>query len=153
MSTFKAVAIHLGEEDIPWAKISDDFLLKVVYASEREALWITHTRFGPGFSSQKHKHTGAVYQYTVSGAWRYLEHDYIVRAGSFLYEAPGSTHTQSVLADNTEMTETWTQVYGSNLNLDTDDKIEFVVDARSMRNFYLKRCEAQGLPRPNIMTD
>lgn len=153
MSNASAVSLHLGADDLPWAKIAEGFFLKVVYTSPRQGLWITHTRFGPGFSTQTHRHTGPVYQYTVSGAWGYREHDFIVRAGSFLYEPAGSVHTQYVPDDSTEMAETWTQVYGANLNLDAEGKIEFVVDAVSMLAFYLKHCEKQGLPRPNVLTD
>lgn len=153
MSNPSMISLHVGADDLPWAKVSDKFHLKVVYISPRQGLWIVHTRYGPGFSTQKHRHTGPVYQYTVSGKWRYLEHDFIVGPGSFLYEQAGSEHTQLVLPENTGMTETWTQVYGANLNLDAEGKIEYVVDATSMLKFYLKHCEAQGSPRPNVMTD
>jgi hypothetical protein len=31
--------------------------------------------------------------YVIKGAWRYLEHDWVARAGSFVYEPPGEIHT------------------------------------------------------------
>ena len=29
----------------------------------------------------------------IKGAWRYLEHDWVARAGAFVYEPPGEIHT------------------------------------------------------------
>jgi len=41
----------------------------------------------------RHYHPHAVFAYTVSGKWGYLEHDWIAAAGSFVYETPGEGHT------------------------------------------------------------
>jgi quercetin dioxygenase-like cupin family protein len=40
-----------------------------------------------------HKHYGNVVLYTIKGAWRYLEHDWVSRAGDFVYETAGSSHS------------------------------------------------------------
>jgi hypothetical protein len=31
--------------------------------------------------------------YVIKGAWRYLEHDWVAQAGTFVYEPPGEIHT------------------------------------------------------------
>jgi hypothetical protein len=31
--------------------------------------------------------------YVIRGAWRYLEHDWVAKEGSFVYEPPGEIHT------------------------------------------------------------
>lgn len=41
----------------------------------------------------KHIHNAPVYGYVLKGSWRYLEHDWIASAGSFVYEPPGEVHT------------------------------------------------------------
>ena len=41
----------------------------------------------------RHYHPHEVFAYTISGAWSYLEHDWVARAGDFVYESPGSGHT------------------------------------------------------------
>lgn len=41
----------------------------------------------------KHIHNAPVYGYVIKGAWRYLEHDWVARAGMFVYEPPGEVHT------------------------------------------------------------
>ena len=41
----------------------------------------------------RHIHPSWVTGYVIRGAWRYLEHDWVARAGSFVYEPPGEIHT------------------------------------------------------------
>ena len=41
----------------------------------------------------RHYHPQQVFAYTISGKWRYLEHDWIATAGDFVYETPGEAHT------------------------------------------------------------
>ncbi len=145
-------AFHLGEEEIPWVDTGTGVELKLVQADIEAGLWIVRNRFAPGVVVQKHKHTGQVYGYTLTGAWMYAEYDYINRAGSFLYEPAGSEHTLTVPDDNTELTDVWFQIYGSNLNLDADGNVESITDAEGIYAAYMAMCEAQGLPRPNVLT-
>ena len=145
-------AFHLGEEEIPWVDTGTGVELKLVQADIEAGLWIVRNRFTPGVVVQKHKHTGQVYGYTLTGAWMYAEYDYINRAGSFLYEPAGSEHTLTVPDDNTEPTDVWFQIYGSNLNLDADGNVESITDAEGIYAAYMAMCEAQGLPRPNVLT-
>jgi 2,4'-dihydroxyacetophenone dioxygenase len=41
----------------------------------------------------RHYHPHGIFSYTISGKWGYLEHDWTAKAGDFLYEAPGGSHT------------------------------------------------------------
>jgi 2,4'-dihydroxyacetophenone dioxygenase len=41
----------------------------------------------------RHIHPSWVTGYVIKGAWRYLEHDWVANAGSFVYEPPGEIHT------------------------------------------------------------
>jgi len=41
----------------------------------------------------RHIHPSIVVGYVIKGAWRYLEHDWVARQGSFVYEPPGEVHT------------------------------------------------------------
>ena len=145
-------AFHLGEEEIPWVDTGTGVELKLVQADIEAGLWIVRNRFAPGVVVQKHRHTGQVYGYTLTGAWRYAEYDYINRAGSFLYEPAGSEHTLTVPDDNTELTDVWFQIYGSNLNLDADGNVESITDAEGIYTAYMAMCEAKGLDRPNVLT-
>ena len=139
-------AIHRGDDELPWVDIGEGSLLKVLQIKEREGLWVIRNRFQAGYKVQTHKHTGPVYAFTTSGAWKYKESDFVNRAGSFLYEPAGSVHTLIVPDDNTEPTDVFFAIWGANLNLDADGNIESIVDAGGILQAYYMLCEAEGLP-------
>lgn len=143
-------AVHIGAADLPFVEIGNGNKLKVIMVDEGQGLWIVENVFQNGFDVQTHKHTGPVYGYTVAGAWKYKEYDYVNRAGSFLFEPAGSVHTLSCIEPDTHV---WFQMYGSNLNLNLDDDgvIASVSDGAGTLAAYYALCEAQGLPRPNVV--
>lgn len=142
-------AVHVGADELPFVDIGDGSKLKVIMVKEAEGLWILENVFQAGYEVQRHKHTGPVYAYTTSGAWKYKEYGYVNRAGSFLYEPAGSIHTLQVVEDDTHV---WFQMYGANLNLDSDGEVESVSDGASTLAVYLTLCEQAGLPRPHVLT-
>lgn len=146
-------AVHVGEDALPWIPDQYGGAFKLLVAKEREGLWIVRTRFAPGTLVQTHKHTGQVFAYTLSGAWNYLESEYVNRAGSFLFEPAGSIHTLNVPAENTEVTDVWFQIYGANLNLAPDGSVESVTDAASVLSRYQHLCAKAGLSAAAVLTD
>ncbi|CAA0125243.1 Uncharacterised protein [Halioglobus japonicus] len=143
-------AVHLGRDDLPYIDIGDGSKLRVLQVKAKEGLWIVENIFQAGYEVETHKHTGPVWGYTRSGAWKYKEYDYVNRAGSFLYEPAGSMHTLQCIEDDTQV---WFQMYGSNINLDADGNITSVVDGAGTLEFYLAVCAEMGLPRPNVLVD
>ena len=143
-------AVHIGADELPFVDIGDGSKLKVLQVKEAEGLWIVENIFQADYEVQRHKHTGPVYAYTTSGAWKYKEYDYVNRAGSFLYEPAGSVHTLQCIEDNTRV---WFHMYGVNLNLDEDGNVESVADGAGALSFYLAMCEQMGVPRPPVLVD
>jgi quercetin dioxygenase-like cupin family protein len=144
-------AVHIGADELPWADMGNGNKLKVVQVKEREGLWIVQNILQAGFEVQTHRHTGPVWGYTVSGAWKYKEYEYVNRAGSFLYEPAGSVHTLMCVEDDTNV---WFQIYGANLNLDADGNVESVTDGKAVLEGYYALLEAEGIPRPtNVLVD
>jgi hypothetical protein len=80
-----------------------------------------------------------------------LESPEVNVAGSFLFEPAGSQHTLMVPAENEGLTDAWFAIYGANLNLDEEGNVTSVIDAGTVRDGYFMLCEAQGLPRPNVV--
>ena len=142
-------AIHIGADELPFVDIGDGSTLKVIMVDAARELWIIENVFQAGYAVQRHKHTGPVYAYTTSGAWKYKEYDDVNRAGSFLFEPANSVHTLQVVEDDTHV---WFQIYGANLNLDVEGAVESVSDGPSTLAVYLNLCEQAGLPRPNVLT-
>ena len=141
-------AVHIGESDLPFVEIGGGNKLRVLQVKVEEGLWIVENIFQAGFAVQTHRHTGPVWGYTTSGAWKYKEYDYVNRAGSFLYEPAGSVHTLTAVEDDTRV---WFHMYGSNLNLDEDGNIDSVADGPGTLAAYIAMCEAQGFGRPNVI--
>lgn len=143
-------AVHIGRDELPYIDIGDGSQLRVLQVKPKEGLWIVENIFQAGYEVDTHKHTGPVWGYTRSGAWKYKEYDYVNRAGSFLYEPAGSVHTLQCIEDDTQV---WFQMYGSNINLDADGNITSVVDGALTLEFYLGMCEELGLAKPPVLVD
>jgi 2,4'-dihydroxyacetophenone dioxygenase len=141
-------AVHRAAADLPFVEIGGGNKLKVLHVNEREGLWIVENIFMAGFEVQTHRHTGPVWGYTVSGAWKYKEYDYVNRAGSFLWEPAGSVHTLQCVEDNTQV---WFHMYGVNLNLDDEGNVDSVSDGAGALRGYLAMCEAQGFGTPPVI--
>jgi quercetin dioxygenase-like cupin family protein len=142
------LAVHVGRDDLPFVEIGGGNKLKVILVDEAEGLWIVENIFQANFEVQTHRHTGPVFGYTTSGAWKYKEYDYVNTAGSFLYEPAGSVHTLTVVEDDTRV---WFQMYGCNLNLDADGNVDSVTDGAGTLAAYYALAEAQGLGKPNVL--
>lgn len=143
-------SVHIGTDDLPWVDIGGGGKLRVLQVKLGENLWIIENVFQAGYEVDTHRHTGPVFGYTTSGAWKYKEYDYVNRAGSFLYEPAGSVHTLQCIEDDTRV---WFQMYGANINLDADGNITSVVDAHTTLSYYLEVCKQQGLGKPATLIE
>lgn len=56
----------------------------------------------PGAQIGVHYHVGTVRGYTIQGHWRYLEHDWVAKPGTFIYEPAGEAHTLVITEDSPE---------------------------------------------------
>src|SRR5213593_512492 len=56
----------------------------------------------PGAKLGVHYHVGTVRGYTMRGHWRYLEHDWVAKPGTFIYEPAGEAHTLVITDDSPE---------------------------------------------------
>lgn len=143
-------AVHLGGDEIPFVDMGGGNMIRVLQVREKESLWIIENIFQAGFEVATHRHTGPVWGYTSSGAWKYKEYEYVNRANSFLYEPANSVHTLQCIQDDTRV---WFHMYGMNLNLGADGNIESVSDGAGTLAFYLALCQDQGYGRPPVLVD
>ncbi len=72
----------------------------------------------PGAMLGTHYHVGTVRGYTMSGNWRYLEHDWIAKPGTFIYEPAGEAHTLVITDDSPEPALIFFAVEGGLIYLD-----------------------------------
>lgn len=145
------LALHRGENDLPWVDLGDGSEMQLLQVDVEAGLWVIRARFTPGYLVQTHKHTGDVFAFTISGSWKYVEYPEVNTAGSYLFEPAGSVHTLTVPETNEGVTDVWFAIRGANLNLDDDGNVTTVIDSGGIRDFYLAMCEGMGLPRPPVI--
>ncbi len=154
MSIIPSAAL-INRDELPFISLDSSmpfidegaFEIQLLQVNIEAGLWVIRTLFAPGTTVQKHKHTGEIFAFTTSGSWHYLEYPNDLNiSGSYLYEPAGSVHTLHVPASNTETTEVCFVMNGANLNLNTQDEVESVLDAGTMLEVYITTCEAQGKP-------
>ncbi|MGQ0760709.1 MAG: 2,4'-dihydroxyacetophenone dioxygenase family protein [Acidobacteriota bacterium] len=144
-------AFHRAEKDLPFVEYQEGVVFQLLHAHVEAGLWVVRVRFQPGVSLQRHKHTGEVFAFTISGSWHYLEYPEVNTAGSYLYEPPESIHTLHVPDTNKEVTDVWFAIRGANLNLDEAGNVESVLDAASVLEIYRAQCEKSGHARPDVI--
>ncbi|WP_224082690.1 2,4'-dihydroxyacetophenone dioxygenase family protein [Cupriavidus laharis] len=86
----------IDAEALPWHPFlpyATDVFIKVLKVDPVRGEWITLLKAPADVKLPKHHHSGTVMVYTISGQWRYLEHDWVAGPGSFVYETAGTQHT------------------------------------------------------------
>ncbi|WP_205622605.1 cupin domain-containing protein [Haliea salexigens] len=68
------LAVHIGNHDLPFVDIGDGSQLKVLQVKPDEGIWVIENIFHAGYEVETHRHTGPVYGFTTSGAWKYKEY-------------------------------------------------------------------------------
>jgi 2,4'-dihydroxyacetophenone dioxygenase len=146
-----ASALHRSEQDVPFVDFRDGSHVQLTQVDLGVGLWVLRIRLEPGTTLLRHRHTGPVFAFTVSGRWHYREYDDVNTAGSYLYEPANSVHTLQTPADSTEITEVCFAIFGANLNLDDDDNIVSIADAASVLRLYRHFARKQGFPEPQVI--
>ena len=72
----------------------------------------------PGASLGVHYHVGQVYGFTVNGNWRYLEHDWVAKPGTFVFEPAGEAHSLVITEDSPEPAIIFFMISGALIYLD-----------------------------------
>jgi quercetin dioxygenase-like cupin family protein len=128
---------------VPFTPYSEDVTIKLLHVDPVSGQLCVILSAPGGTGLGMHKHYGSVVLYTIKGAWRYLEHDWVSRAGDFVYETAGSSHTFFV--EPGETTEAFIIVEGALEFIDEQGNTIAIEDWRTMYQRYLDYCEQEGL--------
>ena len=139
---------HVNSEDLPWVEQAPGVEMKVLRVGDDYGTWVVMNRFHPGIVLPKHRHSGGVTAYTVSGRWHYLENDFVATAGSVVREAACSVHTLTVPADATEPAVVFFVIEGSLTHIGDDGEIWGISDAQTEKARYLELAAQQGKKIP-----
>ena len=90
------------ENDRLWVPYTDGVWLQPCYFNLTSGGFSVLLKGLPGAMLGTHYHIGTVQGYTIRGHWRYLEHDWVAKPGTFIYEPAGEAHTLVINEDSPE---------------------------------------------------
>ena len=100
------IVVHaMPDDERVWVPQAPSVWFRPLMLNTVAGQWCNLLRVRKAGVLSRHRHPAPVHGFVLKGSWRYLEHDWIARAGSFVYEPPGEVHTLVVdeLVGETEM--------------------------------------------------
>lgn len=90
------------EDNGPWIPYAEGVWVQLCRFNLTTGGFIVVLKILPGAKLGVHYHTGTVHGFTLRGHWRYLEHDWIAKPGTFIFEPAGEAHTLVITDDSPE---------------------------------------------------
>ena len=115
------VASAVPEDERVWVPQAPNVWFRPLLLNTVQGGWCNLLKVTRSGVFSRHRHPGPVHGYVLKGAWRYLEHDSVARAGMYVFEPPGVTHTLTVDADTDEMI-TFFNISGAMIYLDAEGR-------------------------------
>lgn len=141
------VTEYISLADIPFAEIHRPWgltLMQLISVDLRTNTFVNIIKWPKGLQLARHHHSGPVHAYTMEGAWRYLEYDWVAGPHSYVHEPPGTNHTLRVEEDVTAMFIT----QGAFIYFDEAGSVTGYSDAGTMLEDVRAALDAQGLKLP-----
>jgi len=145
--------VHIAGNATPWipfAPINDKILLKYFKINPVTGEVVLLMKAAKGEGAHIHRHTGTVMVYTLSGRWKYDQHDWIAQAGDFVFEPSESSHSFTNLSDDDNGMALVVST-GELHFLDEDGKVTFVETWRTALSRYQDYCQANELPEIDLI--
>jgi quercetin dioxygenase-like cupin family protein len=139
-------ALDLDTEDGLWVPQAEGVWFRPLLLSVSGGYYVNILRVTKAGILSRHRHSGPVHAFTLRGTWRYLEHDWVARAGDYAFEPPGETHTLVVPEGAGEMV-TLFHVTGGYTYVDPDGTALGYEDVFTKLDKLLDHCERTGLGR------
>lgn len=134
----------IANDERMWVQSAEDVAFRPLFLSVSQGYWMTIARIRKSGIVSRHRHPQPVHGYTIKGRWRYLEHDWVAEAGSYVFEPPGDTHTLVIDSVGGEMM-TLFQVHGSMIYVDDEGTIIGYDDVFTRLQQCQQHFEAVGL--------
>jgi quercetin dioxygenase-like cupin family protein len=133
---------YVDGDGSPWVPFIPNVYIKhltfdVRSSSAANVLWVQ-----AGGELGRHRHRGPVSGYVIEGTWLYREYSWVAKAGDFVRESPGRTHT--LYSEKGMKTFFW--LNGPLEFLDEEDRVVETVDVFWFINHYETYCQEKGIP-------
>jgi 2,4'-dihydroxyacetophenone dioxygenase len=145
------IRAEIAQQAIPddervWVPQARDVWFRPLLLNTVTGSWCNLLRVRKSGVLSRHIHPSWVTGLVLKGAWRYLEHDWVAREGSFVYEPPGEIHTLVVdeVADAPEMI-TFFNIHGAMVYLDERGAVTAYEDVFSKIDMCRKHYDGCGL--------
>jgi hypothetical protein len=106
------------EDERLWIPYGEGSWFQACYFNVSSGGFANILKILPGAKLNPHYHVGPVHGYTIRGEWRYLEHDWVAKAGTYIFEPPGEAHTLVVPKEAKEPMITFFALTGGLIYLD-----------------------------------
>jgi quercetin dioxygenase-like cupin family protein len=83
----------IPDDEREWVPQAENVWFRPLLLNTVTGGWCNLLRVRKSGVLSRHIHPSWVTGFVIKGSWRYLEHDWIAREGSFVYEPPGEIHT------------------------------------------------------------
>jgi len=134
----------IPEDERVWVPQAPNVWFRPLMLNVTNGGWCNLLRVRKSGILSRHRHPAPVHGYVIKGSWRYLEHDWVATAGSYVFEPPGEVHTLLVDAATEEMI-TFFNISGAMLYLDEQDRIVAYEDVHTKIEMCRKHYAAVGL--------
>jgi 2,4'-dihydroxyacetophenone dioxygenase len=134
----------LPEDERVWTPQAENVWFRPLCLCASRGYWVNLLRVRKSGLLSRHRHPQPVHGYVIKGSWRYLEHDWVARQGSYVYEPPGETHTLVVDEGVPEMI-TLFQVNGVMIYVDPDGGVLGYEDVFTKIDMCRKHYASAGL--------
>jgi hypothetical protein len=133
--------LHTG--DLDWVPLKPGLAFKPLVYYPDNAGWQLLLRVEPGTVIPRHRHTGTVHAFNLTGS-RLLDTGEIAGPGAYVFEPAGNVDSWQAIGD--EPCVLHIEVRGRNEYLDEQGGVDHVADAVGSRQTYLDWCAANGRP-------
>ena len=103
LSPHQIVTHAIPDDERVWVLQAPSVWFRPLMLNTLNGQWCNLLRVRRTGILSRHCHPAPVHGYVIKGSWRYLEHDWTARAGDYVFEPPGETHTLLVDDDVEEM--------------------------------------------------
>ncbi|WP_373460282.1 2,4'-dihydroxyacetophenone dioxygenase family protein [Pseudokordiimonas caeni] len=138
----------IDPETLPWTPYvpySPEVLIKLLKADPVRGEFISFLKAPVDMELPKHHHSGTVIVYTVKGAWKYKEHDWVATPGSVVFETAASSHTPIGVSGYGDEIITFNINVGDLIYCDANDTMLAKENWRTAVARYLDYCKEHNL--------
>ena len=138
------LGVDMDDERL-WVPRGDDIWSLPLMFNVTAGSWVNITRARGDAIISRHRHSSPVTGYTLEGTWGYLEHPWVARPGTFIFEPPGETHTLVVKPEAGHMTVLFHN-FGPLMTVDAQGDVTDYVDVFKRLDVCRAHYASVGMP-------